>query len=205
MKPMRFEFFNKKDNQEGYTLIEVMITVVIMGLILIMVNAVLIAMIRTSQETDARIKIRQGSEFSLEVIKRNVKSADAMGIEMWNLNEGGERIDCDTGPCDGFTAPLTDSSLEVSFFMEDDDEEIGAIKAEWVDTGNGSTRALNLSSRAEFDVDEFYVEMSTDEQSGTTLVIVTVESDSISKKRGGDPVVDDYAKQISIVTRGLGL
>ncbi len=173
-------------DQEGYTLIEVVVTILIMGMILIMVNMVLISLIRVSYDTDARMNVRQDVEFGIEVIRRDTKSADPAQISATPSNQ--------------LDLVLSGSGERIRFRIIQKDG-IGTLRSEWLDRN----RYINLTSPEEVDVEEFNVSYYHDSSSGTGEIIITIRADSVQKKVNGDPVVDDFYKQVSIITKGQEL
>lgn len=178
----------KNKTSEAYTLIEVVVTIFIMGMVLLIVNIVLISLIRVSYDTDSRMKIRQGVEFTLEVIRDNIKSSDPGTIpEVENEEE--------------LSFSLSESGEQVRFAYEELDE-IGMIRVYWDD---GSY--INLTSPEDIDVQPggFEIDAKRDFDSGTVEVIITIRADSTRKKGNGEPVVKDFYKQISVVSKGQEL
>lgn len=176
---------NTTSDQDGYTLIEVIITIFIMGMILLVINVVLIALIRTSYDTDARLETRQGIEFVFEVIRRDLKSANPATIEV---------SDSDT-----LRLNLAESGQNITFSREvvDGVDGKGWIRADW---GNGDY--TNLTSVEYINIKSFDVVVNRNDISGTVEIVVTVEADSAHVKNSGDPVVKDFYKQTTIITRG---
>jgi prepilin-type N-terminal cleavage/methylation domain-containing protein len=183
---MREEQDQSSNGQEGYTLIEVVVTILIMGMILIMVNMVLISLIRVSYDTDARMNVRQDVEFGLEVIRRDTKSADPAQISATPSNQ--------------LDLVLSGSGERIRFRIIQKDG-IGTLRSEWLDRN----RYINLTSPEEVDVEEFNVGYYHDNTSGTGEIIITIRADSVQTKVNGDPVVDDFYKQVSIITKGQEL
>ena len=70
------KILKQKNNEQGYTLIELLITIVITGFILIAATSMLILIIRTTQRADARRIIRQDMELALDVLRRDIRNAE---------------------------------------------------------------------------------------------------------------------------------
>jgi prepilin-type N-terminal cleavage/methylation domain-containing protein len=182
------------EGEGGYTLVEVLITMVILGMILLVVNLVLIAMIRVSYNTDVRIKMRQGIEFAFEVMRRNSKSTDP----------GTMREGSGIGTADSliFFIPGAEAE-EVVFFLEQDivgTENNGVLKAVWTINGNVS-RTVSLTSPEEIDVKDFDVVVSDSKTGGTTEVVLTVTADSMNKRNSEEPLIENLVYQTTIVAR----
>jgi prepilin-type N-terminal cleavage/methylation domain-containing protein len=173
------------EGQLAYSLIEVLITIVIMGTILIIVNAVLISLIRVSYDTDVRMGIRQEVEFALEVMQRDIKSADPVTLD----NTGGLEMN------------LSGSGEPVVFQERTTVEGVTYLCVMWPKRG-GSGRSVYLTSPEMTDIEEFDITLHRNDFSGTVEVLVTIKADSVQKRVNGDPVVDDIYKQISIISRG---
>ena len=100
------------NSERGYTLVEVLVTMVILSMILLVINMVLITMIRVSYNTDVRIKMRQGVEFAFEVMRRNVKSTDPGNLQKKEVSDG-------VGIAEAVTFRLSGGSGEqVVFYLE---------------------------------------------------------------------------------------
>lgn len=182
-----------EEQENGYTLIEVLITVVIMGFILLVVNVVMIAIIRISYDTDARIKVRQGLEFSLEVMRRNVKSSDPGMIEII-----GWPVDVPTG--DALWLQIPESEETVTFYLEPDPvTNNGVLIAEW--QGTAGTRTVFLTSPQDINVESFTISINPDPTSGTSEIVLTVLASSVQLRTPTQPLVDNVTKQATIITR----
>jgi prepilin-type N-terminal cleavage/methylation domain-containing protein len=181
--------------ESGYTLVEVLITMVILGMILLVINLVLIAMIRVSYNTDVRIKMRQGIEFAFEVMRRNAKSTDPGTMKMGSGN----------GTAGSLVLFLpSENGEEAVFFLEEDSEtDNGVLKAAWTtETATGKeVRTVCLTSPDEIDVKDFDVVVSNSKAGGTTEVVLTVTADSMNRRNSGEPLIEDLVYQTTIVAR----
>lgn len=66
----------KKNKYEGFSLVEMLITTVIMGIIMILASTVLTTLIRVSIVSSDKIRARNESEFVLELLRRTVRNSD---------------------------------------------------------------------------------------------------------------------------------
>ncbi len=69
---------NLKTKYSGLSLIEMLITLVIISIILVVTSSTLVALIKASAISSARALSRDESEFVLELLERELKNADAL-------------------------------------------------------------------------------------------------------------------------------
>ncbi|MBN2100326.1 type II secretion system protein [Candidatus Dojkabacteria bacterium] len=193
---------NPETKEEGYTLIEVLLTIFIMGMILLLVNVILISLIRVSYDTDARMKVRQGVEFSLEVIRNNIKSASPATIRL--KNAGSDVVECTTthdNPQDcELHMSLAEEGAEI-VFSRIEEQGKGRLRATWT----SSNQYINLTSLEDIDVKSVMFSSNRNDVTGTVEIIIIVQADSSKLRSGGDPIVEDFYKQATIITRGQEL
>lgn len=178
--------------ENGYTLVEVLITMVVMSMILLVINMVLVSMIRVSYNTDIRLKMRQQSDFSLEVMRRTVKSTDPgnlMKVEKYDQ--------------EAIQMKLPGSGQEVLFYRGeyamDDDTVHGVLKANWSD--DGGFREVFLTSPYDMDVKLFEVDINDSAIAGSTEVLIKITADSANKRNSTEPLIKDQVVQTTILTR----
>jgi prepilin-type N-terminal cleavage/methylation domain-containing protein len=179
-------------SQAGYTLVEVIITMFILGMILVVINMVLISMIRVSYNTDIRIKMRQGVEFAFEVMRRNAKSTDPGTLREVNtaLDEPALQLQ------------LPGRGETVRFYRETDgvhDTGNGVLVASW--SLESESHKVYLTSPFEIDVKSFDVEVSNSDIYGSTEVFIVIVADSANKRNSGDPLIKDQTTQTTIISR----
>lgn len=68
---------------QGFSLVELLVTIIIVMILLMLVATTLTSMIKTSLLTNSKNVVRQESEFILEVTKRNLKGADVENIRLY--------------------------------------------------------------------------------------------------------------------------
>lgn len=188
----------EKKDQEGYTLIEVIITIFIMGIIIMMVNVVLISVVRSSYDVDTRMNVRKNVESSLEIMKRYTKSSDPSSIELMAWSQEDQTwlscSGCASSNAIKFT--ISESGREVIFYLDQD----GTLKSYW--PGSGDVISLTSSYVVNIPESGFTVNIARDEDSDAAKVFVTIVADSTRERSEGEPIVDDFYKQMTIVTRG---
>ena len=69
----------KKENiqnkiYEGFSLVEMLLTMIIIGFVFLLVSTVLSTLIKVSTISTAKTTVRSESEFILELIRRNVRN-----------------------------------------------------------------------------------------------------------------------------------
>lgn len=184
----------------GYTLVEVMITMFILGIIILIVNIVFISVVRVSYRIDARMKVRQNVEFSLEVIRRNIKSARTGSIEVIpNPLEGvagdcsvpvnRNLPDCQSYP-DALKLNIAESNKEMVLYVTyaGNDNDSGVIKV-LID----GTRQMWLTSVDDVSIDRFEVQKQSLGAEGTEILVLLEASK--------EPYVERFVKQDAIILR----
>ncbi len=76
---------NKK-RYSGVSLIEMLLTMVILSFVMILAGVVLTTMIRTSAIANARTTVRSDTEFILELLKRNVRNSQPQDIRLYKVS-----------------------------------------------------------------------------------------------------------------------
>ncbi len=79
---------------EGFSLIEMLLTMVIIGFVFLLVSTVLSTLIKVSTISTAKTTVRNESEFILEIIKRNVRNSNIGDVLIYNTS--GRTYDGDT-------------------------------------------------------------------------------------------------------------
>lgn len=195
------QFHKQQKGEEGYTLIELIMTIFIMGMMLLIINIVLIAILRSSARSDTSIRLRQLVEFGFEVIERNAKSAEPNSICISRYDEINEIWDC-TGDVSGGAIKMSimGSDQIVVFYVDENEDEVGVLKAFW--TEGDETSEVFLTNSGELDVESFEVDLSHDYESGTHEIIVRILCDSIVRLEAAEPLVNDMMRTVTIVTKG---
>jgi hypothetical protein len=182
--------------------VELIITIFIMGMILLIVNIILIAIMKSSVRSDTSIRLRQLVEFGFEVIERNAKSANPGSLCIVEKND--DNWEC-VNEVSGNAVRMTvlGSEDSVVFFVEDNDDGIGVLKAYWA--GDTDETITYLTNSGEIDVEEFEVDISHDYSTGTHEIILRIVCDSITRLKGTDPLIDNMLRTATIVTKGKEL
>lgn len=112
------EIYNRKEKYEALSLVEMLITLVIIGIVLLVVSATLIALIKASAISSARTLSRDDSEYIFEYVQKYIKNSQIDNIKLykvstvslasWGVNEDGS-----------VTAPETVQLIE----MDPDEED----------------------------------------------------------------------------------
>lgn len=190
----------QQEDDDGFSLIELIMTIAIMGMILFIINVILIAITKSSARSDATIRLRQLLEFGFEVIERNAQSADPDSICIAQYNELLDQWECSseiTG--DAVRMSVLGSGGYVVFYLEETDDEIGILKSFWEDDESTVTF---LTNSGEIDVESFEIDIAHDYSTGTHEMIVRIVCDSITRLEGAEPLVDDMLRTVNIVTKG---
>lgn len=82
----------KKTKYEAFSLVEMLITITIMGVIMLISSSVLTTLIRVSITGNDKIRARNESEFVLELLRRTVRNSDPSSVFIFDSSVGlGER------------------------------------------------------------------------------------------------------------------
>jgi prepilin-type N-terminal cleavage/methylation domain-containing protein len=198
--------------REGaFTLIELIASMAIMGMILFVVNVVLISVMKSSARTDTTIRMGNYIETGFEIIERNVKSSEPSSLCIAEYNEAIPEWECtDEVTGDALMMNLlSDLKTTVIFYFEENENEVGILKSYWIKynaSGDDESRIVTyLSSSSEIDVVEFQVDIAFDDNTGTNQVILRTLCDSIDSIGMDDPLVDDMLRSVTIVSRGSSI
>ncbi len=132
-----------KKRYEGVSLIEMLLTMLILTFVMIIAGVVLTTMIRTSIMATSRTSVRTDTEFILELIKRNVRNSQPQDIKVFKVvdrryNESTNAIEStDANSLGGYDIPILegDFGTEVQFRPIGSDRWIciGYFENKWVD------------------------------------------------------------------------
>jgi len=75
-----------KEKYEGFSLVEMLITIAIMGMVMIISSTVLSTLIRVSTVSSNKIRARNESEFVLELLKRTIRNSDPSDVYIFKSN-----------------------------------------------------------------------------------------------------------------------
>lgn len=206
-------------NEDGYTLVEVLVTVIIMGMIILIVNVVVISIIKVSYSTDTRIKIRQNVEFAVEVFRRTARSSESVTIiEKSNPAEGNTCVpdfQSESYPYNSAVIMSLEGGTDTVTFYVDQQPSTNAaanckpvLKARWSIGGKEHTTNLLSPSEAALSSGNcgipgmskaFNVEITTEPDTRLVNVVLTLLVDSAQEKNPGEPVVECVVKEVSIL------
>jgi len=79
----------KRKKYEGFSLVEMLITIAIMGTVMIISSTVLSTLIRVSTVASNKIRARNESEFVLELLRRTIRNSDPSDVYVFKSNEPG--------------------------------------------------------------------------------------------------------------------
>lgn len=78
------KYDNFKNKYEGFTLVEMLITIAILGIIMMISSTVLTTLIRVSIVANDKIRARNESEFVLELMRRTVRNSNPADVYIFN-------------------------------------------------------------------------------------------------------------------------
>lgn len=129
---------------EGFSLVEMLLTMIIIGFVFLLVATTLTTLVRVSTISTAKTTVRSESEFILELIRRNVRNSNVGDVLIFNTSGrvyDGDTI-VETGDILGFDSPL-DAGVKgneihfrpngysrwvcIGFFVDANDTDMGYI------------------------------------------------------------------------------
>lgn len=75
---------NKEEKYEGFTLVEMLLTIVIIGIVMLISMTTLTTLIKTSTVSSNKTKARNESEYVLELIRRSVRNSNPSDVFIYN-------------------------------------------------------------------------------------------------------------------------
>lgn len=76
--------FNKEKTYEGFSLVEMLITTVILGFLMLTAALVLSTLIRVSTTATNKARVRSESEYVLELLRRTIRTTDPGYVHIYN-------------------------------------------------------------------------------------------------------------------------
>lgn len=76
----------EKKKYEGFSLVEMLITISIMGVVMLISSSVLSTLIRVSTVASNKIRARNESEFVLELMRRTIRNSDPSDVYIFESN-----------------------------------------------------------------------------------------------------------------------
>jgi len=76
--------FNKKEKYEGFSLVEMLITIVIMGAVMLTASTTLTTLIKISTVSSNKTRVRAESEFVLELVRRTVRNSNPSDVYIFD-------------------------------------------------------------------------------------------------------------------------
>lgn len=77
----------KRETYEGFSMVEMLITTVILGFIMLMSALVLTTLIRVSTTSTNKARVRTDSEYVLELLRRTIKTTDPNYVKIYNSSK----------------------------------------------------------------------------------------------------------------------
>jgi prepilin-type N-terminal cleavage/methylation domain-containing protein len=75
---------NKKEKYEGFSLVEMLITIVIMGVVMLTASSTLTTLIKISTVSSNKTRVRSESEFVLELVRRTVRNSNPSDVYIFD-------------------------------------------------------------------------------------------------------------------------
>jgi len=183
---------NIQDNRyEGFSLIEMLITMVIIGFVFLLVATTLTTLIRISTISTAKTTVRNESEFILELIRRNVRNSNVGDVLIFNTSGrvyDGETI-VETEEVIGFDNPLN-AGIEgneihfrpngysrwicIGYFVNSEDSEMGYIlKSSSEDISSDHSTCFNPEDS---DYQKYAIQLNSEEVDINSFGVKYIES-----------------------------
>lgn len=217
---------------EGFSLIEMLVTMVIIGFVFLLVAVTLSTLIRVSSISTAKTTVRNDSEIILELIRRNVRNSNIGDVLVYN-SEGrtydGEVIVEDA--VYGFDTPLQAGEAGneihfrpngysrwvcIGFFPDTNDPEMGYILKSSSDEMSSSSHsscfnpegtsyqryAIQLNS-SEVDINSFAVRY-IESTYDNYIIIADIKAQSVYWYEGSGKIFNrEVNRQVVVSTEGL--
>lgn len=74
----------KKDKYEGFSLVEMLITILIMGMVMLIASVTLTTLIKISTVSSNKTRVRNETEFVLELVRRTVRNSNPADVMIYN-------------------------------------------------------------------------------------------------------------------------
>jgi len=81
------KIFNKRKSYEGFSLVEMLITIVIMGVVMLTASTTLTTLIKISTVSSNKTRVRSESEFVLELVRRTVRNSNPSDVYVYNSGD----------------------------------------------------------------------------------------------------------------------
>ena len=78
------KYIEEESKYEGFSLIEMLITIVIIGMVMLISSVTLTSLIKVSTVSSNKIRARNESEFVLELVRRTVRNSDPSDVYIFN-------------------------------------------------------------------------------------------------------------------------
>lgn len=81
------KIFNYKTKYEGFSLVEMLITIVIMGVVMLTASSTLTTLIKISTVSSNKTRVRSESEFVLELVRRTVRNSNPSDVFIFQSSD----------------------------------------------------------------------------------------------------------------------
>jgi prepilin-type N-terminal cleavage/methylation domain-containing protein len=182
--------------EDGYTLIELLITIFIVGIIMLAISSLLIQMIRISQIADVRRSIRQDLEVSLEVMRRDLRNADpALSVTSCNPNDSLSLVSATTP--DTLDIVLSNGLEDITYAVESPTGSTVKYLTRTYDN-DGTPVKVYLTSE-ETDITKFDIDCNS-LLKGNKFLLIEVAADSTALNQNGN-IAKDIVKYTGVTIR----
>lgn len=191
------QMVKKLKRESGYTLTELLLTILIVGIILTAVSVILIDLIRISRVVDAQRIMRQDSEYSIEILSRDIRNATPGGI-LPNCDSSGTDFVMDAEEDETQLNIELVSGETVTYGLNNVRYENRTVKS-LVRTFQGSVNTETVLTTQVVDAKRLELDCKTLAK-GNKFVELSFLSDS-SASEGGEPIVTDFLQESAVTVR----
>jgi prepilin-type N-terminal cleavage/methylation domain-containing protein len=189
--------------EDGYTLIELLFTILIVSIILVVVTSMLIQILRIGQKADLRRAIRQDIELSLDIMRRDFRNANSRST-LVACNPTGTSVQpktvyklVDATAPDTLDIVLSNSLEKITYSVTTDPStQLRSLLRTY--ENNGTITQVYLTSE-DVDLTKFQITCSNLLQENKFLLI-EVHGDSPLKGNNGK-IVEDIARYTGVTIR----
>jgi len=105
------KYIEEESKYEGFSLVEMLITIVIIGMVMLISSVTLTSLIKVSTVSSNKIRARNESEFVLELVRRTVRNSDPSDVYVFN-SLGARRFNYENNTVENFSGGNLDTAYQ---------------------------------------------------------------------------------------------
>lgn len=177
----------KNEKYEGFSLVEMLITIVIIGIVMLISSVTLTTLVKVSSVSSNKTRVRNESEFILELIRRTVRNSNPSDVYIYNSRSArtfntGTRLIEDNGTSDlsaVYSESLSENEVgnEIHFrpYGYDNWICIGFFESSTSEIGQGYIVKTTTN-----DLQDGHEECFNSENNNSGVYTIVLNSDSVS-------------------------